>query len=145
MTTTLQAPKIRKLADSSRVEFGPLAFYHPLIADGDTPVRTGIQTSAPGYVAPMHWHPYVELLFIIEGEAEVWLQGDEDKPARLGAGDCVALPANIPHSFRTVGDQPMRLLGIHANPDRVVTYLDRKSDASGYPVLDSKLEPVRAS
>jgi hypothetical protein len=26
-----------------------------------------------------------------------------------------------------------------------VTYLDRKSDASGYPVLDGKLEPVRAS
>jgi hypothetical protein len=44
-----------------------------------------------------------------------------------------------------VGDQPMRLLGIHANPDRVVTYLDRKSDASGYPVLDGKLEPVRVS
>ncbi len=100
---------------SSRVEFGPLAFYHPLIADGDTPVRTGIQTSAPGYVAPMHFHPYVELLFIIEGEAEVWLQGEEDKPSRLGPGDCVALPADIPHSFRTVGDKPMRLLGIHAN------------------------------
>ena len=112
--STLQAPKIRKLAESTRVEFGPLAFYHPLIADGDTPVRTGIQTSAPGYVAPMHFHPYVELLFIIEGEAEVWLQGEEDKPSRLGPGDCVALPANIPHSFRTVGDQPMRLLGIHA-------------------------------
>src|SRR4029453_3026006 len=84
--STLQAPKIRKLADSSRVEFGPLAFYHPLIADGDTPVRTGIQTSAPGYVAPMHFHPYVELLFIIEGEAEAWLQGGEDKPSRLPVG-----------------------------------------------------------
>ena len=44
--------KIAKLDQSSRVEFGPLAFYHPLVADGDTPVRTGIQTSAPGYVAP---------------------------------------------------------------------------------------------
>ena len=82
--STLQVPKIRKLADANRVEFGPLAFYHPLIADGDTPVRTGIQTSAPGYVAPMHFHPYVELLFIIEGEAEVWLQGEEDRPSRLG-------------------------------------------------------------
>ena len=69
--------KIAKLADADRVEFGPLAFYHPLVADGDTPVRTGIQTSAPGYVAPMHWHPYVELLFIIEGEAELWLHGGE--------------------------------------------------------------------
>jgi len=134
--------KIAKLADASRVEFGPLAFYHPLVADGDTPVRTGIQTSAPGYVAPMHFHPYTELLFIIEGEAEVWLQGDESKPQHLGAGDCVALPANVPHSFRTVGDKPMRLLGIHANPDRVVTYLDRKSDAQGYPMLDAELNPA---
>jgi len=139
---TLQAAKVRKLADASRVEFGPLAFYHPLIADGDTPVRTGIQTSAPGYVAPMHSHPYVELLFIIEGKAEIWLQGDEDKPTSMDAGDCVALPANIPHSFRTVGDRPMRLLGIHANPDRIVNYLDPKSDASGYPVLDAALNPA---
>src|SRR5438094_3003134 len=142
--TALQAPKVRKLAEAHRVEFGPLAFYHPLIADGDTPVRTGIQTSAPGYVAPMHWHPYVELLFIIEGEAEVWLQGGEAEPIHLDAGDCVALPADVPHSFRTVGDRPMRLLGIHANPDRVVNYLDRKSDASGYPMLDSELKPVAA-
>ncbi|MBM3647155.1 MAG: cupin domain-containing protein [Alphaproteobacteria bacterium] len=142
MTTVLRVPRIRRLAEANRVEFGPLAFYHPLVADGDTPVRTGIQTSAPGYVAPLHWHPYVELLFIIEGEAEVWLQGGEAEPAHLVAGDCVALPADIPHGFRTVGDKPMRLLGIHANPDRVVHYLDRRTDASGYPVLDSDLRPV---
>ena len=137
--------KIAKLADSSRVEFGPLAFYHPLVADGDTPVRTGIQTSAPGYVAPMHWHPYTELLFIIEGEADVWLQGEEDTPHRLQAGDCVALPPDIPHSFCTVGDKPMRLLGIHSSPTRISTYLDRETDASGYPKLDKDLKPVLKS
>lgn len=140
--TTLQAVKVCRLSAASRVEFGPLAFYHPLVADGDTPVRTGIQTSAPGYVAPMHSHPYVELLFIIEGEAEVWLQGEEASPQRVAAGDCVALPAEIPHSFRTVGDRTMRLLGIHASPDRIVNYLDRTSDAQGYPVLDGSLEPA---
>jgi hypothetical protein len=64
MMAQLHTLKVGKLADSSRFEYGPMAFYHPLIADGDTPVRTGIQTSAPGYVTPMHWHPYVELLFI---------------------------------------------------------------------------------
>src|SRR5260370_11469696 len=111
MTKPLQAPKGRKPAAAGRVEVGPLAFYHPLIADGDTPVRTGVQTSAPGYVAPMHWHPYVELLFIIEGEAEGWLPGGEAEPIHLDAGDCVALPAEIAHSFRTVGDRPIRLLG----------------------------------
>ena len=131
--STLQAPKIRKLADASRVEFGPLAFYHPLIADGDTPVRTGIQTSAPGYVAPMHSHPYVELLFIIEGEADVWLKGEE--PHRLKAGDCVAVPPETPHTFRVVGQSPLRLLGIHANAERVTNYIGRESDAHGYPVF----------
>ena len=129
--------KIAKLANASRVEFGPLSFYHPLVADGDTPVRTGIQTAAPGYVASMHWHPYTELLFIIDGEAEVWLQGEEDKPHRLKAGDCVALPPDIPHSFRVVGDKTMRLLGIHSSPTRISTYFDRKADANGYPIVDS--------
>ena len=129
--------KIGKLDNAARVEFGPLAYYHPLVADGDTPVRTGIQTSASGYVAPMHWHPYTELLFIIDGEAEVWLQGEEDRPHHLKAGDCVALPPDIPHSFRTVGDKTMRLLGIHSSPTRISTYFDRKTDANGYPILDS--------
>ena len=68
--------KIAKLSNAERVEFGPLSFYHPLVADGDTPVRTGIQTANPGYQATMHWHPYTELLFIIEGEADVWLDGE---------------------------------------------------------------------
>ena len=126
--------KIAKLADAARVEFGPLAYYHPLVADGDTPVRTGIQTSAPGYVAPMHFHPYTELLFIIEGEADVWLQGEE--PHRLKAGDCVAVPPETPHTFKVVGDKPMRLLGIHANAERVTNYIGRKTDAHGYPVYD---------
>lgn len=133
--------KVAKLADVGRVEFGPLAYYHPLVADGETPVRTGIQTSAPGYVAPMHWHPYTEVLFIVEGEAQAWLEGGENDRVSLKAGDCVVLPANIPHSFCTVGDEPMRLLGIHTSPTRRVTYLDRPTDAAGYPILDADGEP----
>ena len=96
----------------------------------------------PGYVAPMHFHPYTELLFIIEGEADVWLQGEEATPRRLKAGDCVALPPDIPHSFAVVGNQPMRLLGIHSSPQRISTYLDRETDADGYPKLDADLQPV---
>jgi len=135
MMTASHPLKIAKLANASRVEFGPLSFYHPLVADGDTPVRTGIQTAAPGYVASMHWHPYTELLFIIDGEAEVWLQGEEATPHRLKAGDCVAVPPETPHGFRVLGDKPLRLLGIHASAERVTTYLERETDAHGYPVF----------
>jgi quercetin dioxygenase-like cupin family protein len=139
MTDTL---KIHRLSESQRVVYGPLAHYFPLAGDGETPVRTGIQVSEPGYVAPMHSHPYVELLFVVEGETEVWLQGQAHAPQRLVEGDCVVLPAGIPHSFRTVGDRRMRLLGIHASATRVVNYLDRETDPQGYPVLDAALEPV---
>ena len=103
--------KIAKLADAPRVEFGSLAYYHPLVADGDTPVRTGIQTSAPGYVAPMHFHPYTELLFIIEGEADVWLQGEEDRPRRLKAGDCV-VQNGTRHAWRNPGNVDCVLAGV---------------------------------
>ena len=45
------------------MKFGPDAYYQPILGDeaGSTPIRTGIQTSQPGYVAPMHSHPYLEV------------------------------------------------------------------------------------
>ena len=128
--------KIATLDSADRVEFGDLAHYRPLMADGTTPVRTGIQVSEPGYVAPMHSHPYVEMLFILEGEADVWTEGEEHAKRRLGPGDTVALPPETPHSFAVVGDKPMRLLGIHHSPERIVNYQDRETDADGYPVLE---------
>lgn len=130
----LTEAKIARLQEAVRIDFGPGAFYQPLIGDGDTSIRTGIQTCAPGYIAPMHSHPYLELLFIIEGEADAWLQGEAGTPVRLAQGDCIALPPNVPHSFCTVGTKQMRLLGIHSNPQRIVNYIDRESDECGYPV-----------
>lgn len=124
-----------RLAETEIVKFGPDAFYQPIIGDdaGTTPVRTGIQTSEPGYVAPMHSHPYVEILHILEGTAEVWLEGHEDRPIRLEVGDTVAVPPETPHSFRVVGDRPMRLLGTHTSPKRIVDYRDGgATDARGY-------------
>ena len=135
MTDQLETLKLKKLADLVRVEFGPPAFYHPLVADGDTPVRTGVQTPAPGYNAKMHWHPYEEILFIIESRKEAWLEGGEDDPVRLSPGDSVALPANVPHSIRIVGGQKMRLLGIHSSSDRTMNYFNRETNENGYPIL----------
>ena len=53
----------------------------------------------------------------------------------LKAGDCVAVPPETPHTFRVVGQSPLRLLGIHANAERVTNYIGRESDAHGYPVF----------
>ena len=143
----MSEPRVVRLEETEQVSFGPLSHYQPIIGDaeGTTPVRTGIQTAQPGYVAPVHWHPYLEILHILDGEAEAWIDGQEDRAVRLRRGDTIALPPDTPHSFRVVGDQVLRLLGTHASPTRIVTYKDGgESDASGYPVLDSKLEPVGA-
>jgi len=142
MSAELKELKIRKLEEAEEVDFGPLSSYHPLVADGDTPVRTGVQICEPGYEAQMHWHPYVEILHILEGEMEAWLEGGEDAPVRLGPGDSVALPAKVPHSFRTVGDKTMKLLGIHSSSNRTVNYLDRETDDDGYPILYAETKPA---
>ncbi len=99
-------PRIVRLDETERVSFGPLSHYQPIIGDdqGTTPVRTGIQTAQPGYVAPVHAHPYLEILHILDGTAEAWIDGQEDRAVLLRKGDTIALPPDTPHAFRVVGD-----------------------------------------
>ena len=131
--------KVIRLADTEVVTFGPDAVYQLILGDdeGTTPIRTGIQTSQPGYIAPVHSHPYMEVLHVLEGTAEAWMDGRENDKVRLEKGDTIALPPNVPHSFRVVGAQALRLLGTHVSPRRIVTYKDgRATDSRGYQRLD---------
>ena len=65
------APTVIRHAERPTVEFPGGATYQPIIGD-DTgagmPIRTGIQTSPPGYQTRLHSHPYVETLTVLEGE-----------------------------------------------------------------------------
>ena len=60
------------------------ATYRPIVGD-DTgeglPIRTGIQTSPPGYATRVHSHPYVETLTVLSGRGEAWLDGEAEKVA----------------------------------------------------------------
>jgi mannose-6-phosphate isomerase-like protein (cupin superfamily) len=133
----MKEPTVVRLAETERVSFGPLSEYQPIIGDDDgtTPLRTGIQTARPGYQAPLHSHPYVEILHILEGTAEAWMDGGEAEPIVLEPGDTLAIPPDTTHSFRVRGDRVLRLLGTHASPRRIVAYKDgARSDARGYRV-----------
>jgi quercetin dioxygenase-like cupin family protein len=133
----MREPKVVRLADTEVVKFGPDATYQLILGDdeGTTPVRTGIQTSHPGYVAPMHSHPYMEILHVLEGTMEAWIEGGEDRPVTLRVGDTIARTPNVPHSFRVVGDQILRTLGTHVSPHRIVDYADGgATDGRGYRV-----------
>jgi mannose-6-phosphate isomerase-like protein (cupin superfamily) len=135
----MKEPTVVRLDETERVSFGPLSHYQPIIGDdaGTTPLRTGIQTAQPGYEAPLHSHPYLEVLHILDGSAEAWMEGGEDKPIVLERGDTLAIPAHTAHSFRVRGNQVLRLLGTHASPKRIVSFKDGgKSDARGYRVIE---------
>lgn len=112
--------RVVRLAEAEGVAFGPLARYQRLTGDDGHPIFTGVQTCEPGYATPLHWHPYVESLFILAGTMEAWTEGNEAEPRRLEAGDMIVLPAGTPHVFRNPGPGVLRLLGIHASPTRIV-------------------------
>src|SRR5260370_9741355 len=99
-------PRVVRLDETERVSFGPLSHYQPIIGDdqGTTPVRTGIQTAQPGYVAPVHAHPYLEILHILDGAADPWIAGREDPPVLLRNGDTIARRPDTPHAFRVLAD-----------------------------------------
>jgi len=113
-------------AERPTVDFAGGAIYQPIIGD-DTgaglPIRTGIQTSPPGYQTRLHSHPYTEVLTVIEGRGEAWL-ADEERVVPLEPGVTIALPADRPHAFRVVGGRPLVTFGIHASGKRIVDYVE---------------------
>lgn len=75
----------------------------------------------PGEGPGLHWHPYSETWVVLEGTARITI-GDETFIA--GAGDTATGPARIPHGFTNVGDGMLRILGIHASPTIIQTFID---------------------
>ena len=113
-------------AERPTVAFPGGATYQPIVGDDTAaglPIRTGIQTSPPGYQTRLHSHPYVEVLTVLEGRGEAWLEG-EDGVVCLEPGVSIALPANRVHAFRVVGDRPFVTYGIHASDKRIVSYVE---------------------
>ena len=119
----------------SAVAFGPLSDYRPLVGDdfGDLAIRTGIQTCRPGYETKLHWHPYVEILHILEGTAEAWQRGSEDSMVTLRAGDTIVIAARTWHSFRVAGEETLKVLGTHVSGQRIVHYEDGTTSFGGRP------------
>jgi quercetin dioxygenase-like cupin family protein len=107
--------------DVSQEPFAGGATYRTLVGDkeGSTPVRIGIQESPPGYATPIHSHPYMEILTILEGTGEAWMEGHEEL-VTLQPGMTVILPPHVRHWFRVTGEQPLKTYGVHASAHRIV-------------------------
>lgn len=86
--------------------------YSINIAKADSAGAVGIFESLTpaGEGPPVHIHNNEdEVLHIVDGEFEVWLDGHV---SRAGQGTSVFLPRGVPHTFRVAGDRPGRVLAI---------------------------------
>ena len=111
-------------AERPVADFPGGATYKTLIGDDNgalIPIRTGIQTSQPGYATREHSHPYVEVLTVLAGQGEAWLDG-EDGTIAMTPGVTLSIPANRVHGFRVIGDRPLVTYGIHTFGKRIVNY-----------------------
>jgi quercetin dioxygenase-like cupin family protein len=72
---------------------------------------SGIAEIPAGGSAGRHTHPGVELGYIMEGEADLILDG---KPAQhLKAGDSYQIPMGAIHDAKVSGDKPLKVLTVY--------------------------------
>jgi quercetin dioxygenase-like cupin family protein len=71
-------------------------------------------STTPGFGPPLHTHAYRELFYVLEGEYEFTFERDGELHTIAGtAGTAVAVPPNVPHTFKNGSDAPARLLFVH--------------------------------
>jgi mannose-6-phosphate isomerase-like protein (cupin superfamily) len=71
-------------------------------------------TTTPGFGPPLHTHAYRELFYVLDGSYEFTLRRDDRIETVVGtAGTAVAVPPEVPHTFKNAGSEPARLLFVH--------------------------------
>jgi quercetin dioxygenase-like cupin family protein len=131
----MQGARVIRLVETEVVSLGPASQYQPIVGDeaGSTPVRTGIQTCRPGYAVPPHCHPYMEIIHVLDGVLEFWMETAPDEIVALSRGDTIEIQPQAWHGFRVKGNETARLLGTHVSPHRIVQYQAGVAvDARGY-------------
>ena len=68
-----------------------------LLVTGNGDVQVADVTSTDRVGPPVHTQQWHEVQYVIEGEAEFWLDGGWH---RVGAGGVQVLPAGVPHTVR---------------------------------------------
>lgn len=103
---------------------------------------TGARASAvvycevdPGKHLGMHTDSAEEVVLVVEGSAEVVVDGER---GRLETGEMALVPAMVPHDVICAGDQPVRFVGWFASAT-VVSVFDEPFAPIGKRVLGTPL------
>jgi quercetin dioxygenase-like cupin family protein len=73
---------------------------HDISAPGREVIQVRVDFD-PGYVAPRHTHPGEEIIYVIEGTLEYYVEGRP--PTTYKAGDVLIVPYGTVHSVKNVG------------------------------------------
>lgn len=76
----------------------------------------------PGKGASTHLHAVEEVLTVLEGSAEIWIDGQK---SAVTAGESVIIPAGHKHGFRNTGTTTLRVQATLASPIFEATFDDR--------------------
>ncbi|HDH03134.1 MAG TPA: cupin domain-containing protein, partial [Actinobacteria bacterium] len=60
--------------------------------------------------APTHHHLYDEIIFVLDGDGVLHIEGEPDTP--ISEGTCIHLPPPTRHCLENTGDRPLRVLGV---------------------------------
>jgi quercetin dioxygenase-like cupin family protein len=72
---------------------------------------SGIAEIPAGGNAGRHTHPGVEMGYLLEGEADLIVEGKPDQ--HLKAGDSYSIPAGTVHDAKVHGDKALKVLGVY--------------------------------
>jgi quercetin dioxygenase-like cupin family protein len=72
---------------------------------------TGIAEIQAGGSAGRHTHPGIETGYVLEGEADLLIEGKPD--LHLKAGDSYSIPAGAVHDAKVHGDKALKILGVY--------------------------------
>jgi quercetin dioxygenase-like cupin family protein len=64
-----------------------------------------------GVAAGRHSHPGDEISYVLEGEGELLIEGED--PRRVKAGESFVIPAGTVHDAVNTGKGPMKLVGVY--------------------------------
>jgi mannose-6-phosphate isomerase-like protein (cupin superfamily) len=101
---------VRRLADQEAQDATTDRQFR-VVADPESGLRSA--THFVGYIpvarAPDHFHYYDEVIYVLEGEGAMHMNG-ESSP--LAAGSCIHLPAKTVHCLENVGDDVMKVVAV---------------------------------
>lgn len=100
---TAQKSQVLKLADLAAYQEGSVVSRQIVKADAGNVTLFAFDADQE---LSEHTAPYDALVHVLDGEAEVRLDG---VPHALSAGDAIVMPANIPHALRAVKQFKMLL------------------------------------